>query len=135
MENMIKKEVKRTYACGCKTKTTVYFEKTDAGIDAYLEQENYTTLDHVCDDCKEKGLLSVKITGEYDSMEVYRLFHASIGIKNIIKYCHEKKIPLHNEYYPSNSQYDCTGKLIAVYASVKKGRKYITVSTQYSYDL
>jgi hypothetical protein len=73
-------------------------------------------------------------SGEYDYNRITYVFNHT-DIKKLIHYCYKNSIPLHDEYIPTNSPYDCTGKTCAIYVKATKGEKCCTITVEYHRDL
>lgn len=107
---------------------------------SYIEFFNVTRngINDYCDKCKaintEYGMIRKLITGDYDrKIEHYTFNHTNI--RQVVRYFWEHGISLHDEFYPVNSPYDCTGQCFQRDCKVKRFEKHITVRFTYHYDL
>ena len=107
--------------------------------DVYNYEEVLTNgINDYCNKCKkineEYGMIKTVFSGDYDRSIIVRVFNHT-DIKKVIRYCYLNNISLHDEEYPINSMYDCTGKCHLQWVEMKKGKKVITLKNEFHYDL
>lgn len=132
-----KYEGKKKYnKCGHSIEAT-YDISTDEGYEVWYNDTQKGIADK-CDKCKEfdkeYSLVNEVSFGDYESSGTVYVFNTS-DVRKVIRYCYAKEIPLHDQSNHINSMYDCTGKCYGVDVMFRRGKKVITVTTTFKYDV